>query len=119
MRRQGFRHLPDGQTGVYFLRGGVEWLEQLQVFGPRHGLGPVRHSQFTEDGRRVSFDCAGRNVEPGADLGVGQPLGQGAQDLQFPAGQRLHDLGQAVRSGGGLGAGGGAGQGKAPSSLST
>jgi len=55
--------------------------------GEDGGLGPVREPQLGQDARHVAFRrLLGDRQRPG-DLPVRPPLGQGLEDVGFPAGK--------------------------------
>ena len=65
------------------------WLDEAAFVGEHDGLDPVPELQLGQDAGHVGLDGRFAEEERGCDLGVGAALGDQAQDLQFPAGERL------------------------------
>src|SRR3954454_7037746 len=57
------------------------------VAGPHDGLAALGDMELVQDGRDVVGHGLGREVQAGADLGVGESPGEVVEDVALPAGQ--------------------------------
>jgi len=81
-----------GFLGRFVVWSGLAGRENAQSPCPGSRLRPAMHAELAIDVAGVGLDGVEREVEPGRDLGVGQPVGNECKHLSFAVAQRLDQI---------------------------
>ena len=87
-----------GLVGREGCRSGLAGSDEPGLVGDDDQLCAVARVELGQDAGDVGLDGGGADVEPGADLGVGQSLGDQGEDVALPVGEDVEAGGVGLRA---------------------